>query len=763
MPLLWLSVAFIAGILAGKYLPPLRDAFPFLAAGSIAWYVLGLLKHHAWWRKFAPLPPALVLAFLALGGARFAFAQPVFDENTLAWYNDTGSYTLTAWVSEPPDVRESGVYLRMTFLEAETSPEDNLSLFDRRIRGDGLVRFAAGSNFALGDVLRFTAKPLTPSSRADFSYRDYLSRQGIYSVLYNPQSVQRVGTHAVNPMRIWLEDLRQHARSTIFRLFPQPESSLLSGILLGLDNDLPASLAQMYRDTGTAHIIAISGFNMAVIAAMLLLLCSKAFDRYSAYFFTVLGLAFYSMMVGASPSVIRAAVMAVVAMGGHLIGRKSSGPTALGFTAAVMCAFNPMLLWDASFQLSFSATFGLVLFGSPLQAWAERTLGRFVPEEHVQRYAAPLTDYFLLTLAAQIATLPVIAIQFGRLSLSSLLANPLILPVQPAVMALGGIAAIAGMLVKPLGQVVAFFAWPFLAYTNRMVEWISRVAPGAIPIDSRLAVGITVLCVTGFGLFAFRDALKRWLGRLSFAYISLALMAAVLSVWTCLLQQPDGKLHLDLIRAGGAIDLVVASPQGEILVVDPQGNMDELTSAISRALSPFQNTMDAVLLTDRSLADNVAVFGELIPVGQLLLTPSVTLPIENTSPVQVAPSLPQANLETGDSLALGRSVRMDVLASNPQATALLLEYQGCRILIPGGIDPAQLLVLDPRFTSGLTAILLTPADLALVPPSWWSRLDAALLIWKDNSVPPDLSWVNLNGLQSLELISDGLGYSLSVN
>ncbi len=761
MLLIAVSIAFIAGILFGRYLPQIGLIFPFLASVSIAWLTFDLFKHRLWWKRFTSVPPALVLAFLALGGLRFTLNRPVIDTTTLAGYNDLGTFTLTGWITEPPDVRESGVYLRVNFLEAAVTLPVEEKPFDRLIDGEALVKLPPASSFGMGDILRFEAAPRTPSSNLDFSYRDYLSHKGIYSVIYFPGSVQRIGSHPVSPIHLWLENLRQCARSRIFQLFPQPESGLLAGILLGLDNDLPEPLAQAYRDTGTAHIIAISGFNMAVIAAIFMALSSRAVNPYLASVFTGVGLILYSIMVGGSPSVVRAAVMAVFAMGGRLIGRPNQGIGALCFSALLMCAFDPQLIWDTSFQLSFAATAGLVMFGTPLQNWAEGWVGRFVPEEHVERFTAPLTDYFLLTLAAQVATLPIIAIQFGRISLSSLFANPLVLPVQPAVLVLGGAAALGGMLFQPLGNALAFFAWPLLAYTNRMVEWISRIAPGAVSIDPRLGLGIGVLCATGFVLFAVRDRLKTIISRISFAYLCIGLLAAILTIWTGVLQRPDGKLHVDLIRAGTAVDLMITSPEGRKVAIDPQGSIDELTYAISRSMSPLDHRLDAILLTEREAAKNVAVFNEQLPVGQVMLAQSVLIPLENTSPVTLDASISQAELQTGDVIMFGGKTALRVLAANPSGAALLLDYQKCRILVPGGIDPAVLRQVDPRFTSGLTAILLTPADLTLVPPAWWNRWQAGLIFWQDNSLPPDLSWTSLPGKTVLSLVSDGQAYKLS--
>ncbi len=679
-------------------------------------------------------------------------------ENTLAWYNDQGTLKLTGWVNEPPDVRESGVYLRMTMTELETLNAQDGNAKDVRITGDALVMLPTWAFYKLGDQLQFMADPRTPSSGVDFSYRDYLSRQGIYSVIYYPQSVRLVGSHPVNPIRLWLENQRQIARSTIFELFPQPESGLLAGILLGLDNDLPESLAQAYRDTGTAHIIAISGFNMAILAGLLMALCSKAFNRYGAFVLTAIGLSLYTVLVGGSPSVVRAAVMAVVAMGGHLIGRRSTGTNALCFTAALMCVFNPHLLWDTSFQLSFAATFGLVLFGSPLQTWAEERIGRHVPEEQVQRYAGPLSEYFLFTMAAQIATLPVIALQFKRLSVSSLLTNPLVLPVQPAVLVAGGLTTLAGMIAAPLGKLCAVVAWPLLAYTNRIVAWIARVAPGSVSINSRLALGIAVLIIAGFLLFLFRTHLKKWLGKLSFAWISLGLLALILSVWTAFLQRPDGNLHLDCIRAGDAVNLVVTSPAGHKLAINPQGSIDELTSTISQSLSLWQHSMDGVLITDRNAVKSPGNFNESLPIKAVILAPSLTHQLTDEAPIRFEESLPTLEVETAEIVSAG-TLGIEILAADQTSSALMLEARSVKVLIPDGIDPALIRNLNPQRLNGLTAIVLAPDDIVRVPPGWWEQFAPQFILWQDLSIPPATGWVSLQGKPSLELVSDGESYS----
>ncbi len=380
MPLLWLSTAFLAGILlSGAFALP---AFPWVLVAAAG--VLFLLAEH-FLLKSNPIlnkaraalhfPVGLLLVLLALGGLRYLAGVPSVSPDSLAFYNDRGTYTITARVSAPPDRREDAVYLELTAIEIEDPLAVDPLQAVKRIEGKARARFVAGTDWRMGDVLRFNADPRTPADEANFSYKEYLERQHIATVIYYPRQVKLAGVDRGAWFGRALDSLRERARGALFAQYPQPESGLLAGILLGLDEDLPDSLERAYQDTGTAHIIAISGFNMAVLAFLFMWFFNRVFNRYWAAVLSALAIILYAVFVGSTPSVVRAAVMAVSAFGGHLIGRRQSGLNALALTAALMCLANPYLPWDVSFQLSFAATLGLVLFAEPLQRWAQRAAG----------------------------------------------------------------------------------------------------------------------------------------------------------------------------------------------------------------------------------------------------------------------------------------------------------------------------------------------------------------------------------------------------
>jgi len=247
---------------------------------------------------------------------------PRVDATRLAWYNDRGEYTLVGTISAPPDVRTDYVRYEITISELTDPLALDLAAATRPIIGKALVTMPRWNQWQYGDQLLFIGSPLTPAIFPDFSYKEYLARQGVQSVIYYPLNVQKVGVKEGVGFRRWLINFREHARRMIFSLMPQPESALLSGILLGMDNDIPASLKSAYRDTGTSHIIAISGFNMTLIATLLILMFSRLFRRYWGVLAAIIIIAVYTLLVDGSSAVTRAAIMASTAAVAHLIGRR---------------------------------------------------------------------------------------------------------------------------------------------------------------------------------------------------------------------------------------------------------------------------------------------------------------------------------------------------------------------------------------------------------------------------------------------------------
>lgn len=298
--------------------------------------------------------------------------------------------------------------------------------------------------------------------------------------------------------------------------YPAREASLLSGILLGLDAGIPKEMEEDFRDSGLSHIIAISGFNISLLAGVLSATFRRLLGHWQALLATLTGLAFYTVLAGAEPSVVRAAIMGSIAVFGAAIGRQQSGLTSLTFTAAVLALFQPLILLDVGFQLSFAATLGLVLFAGPWQQALEAKLLQFWPAQRSRTAAAWIGEYLLVTLAAQLLTLPIVAYQFHRVSIISLIANPLALPVQPLLMIMGGLSALAGMVLTWAGQALAWLTLPLAAYTIKIASFFGSFGVASIdvkpfpPAYLLLYYAVVALIVSNWSkISSWRQYLKR--------------------------------------------------------------------------------------------------------------------------------------------------------------------------------------------------------------------------------------------------------------
>jgi len=768
LPLLWLSTAFLAGILLGYWQPLTWQTWGGLAAAA---FLVGLFERrlsgritvYKNWHKVCPVPFGILLAALLAGALRYTLTLPSNSPGDLAYYNDQGEVQVTGLVIDSPDVKATGTTLRLQVKDLAPVATAGGTVQHLPVHGLLLAKMLPGVDWQYGDLIKLQGKLATPANDVEFSYQDYLARQGIYSQMGYPKaSLLQHG--AGNPIIGALYGLRMQAYQVINQILPQPEAALLNGILLGLDNDLPVSLTKAYQRTGTAHIIAISGFNIAIVAGLFSVFFGKLARRGWAVLLTILAVVLYTLLVGASPSVVRAAIMGSLSLLGQLIGRRQTGLNTLAFVAALMCLGTPTLLWDISFLLTFAATMGLVLFASRFQGGFENLVQRRFSSETSGKLASLVGEYCLFTLAAQLTSLPVTLFNFERLSYTTLLANPLVLPPQPAVMILGGIALLGGLIYLPLGHLLGYLAWPLLAYTNRTVEFFAALPTGGAAMGriSLWAVVIYYAILLGLAFWRPRQPAHRglkWLAPLSL--LGAGLLSAV--TWQALVTLPDGRLHLIVIAADDTPVVLVESPDGNRMLINGQRDSRALSSALGRRIPLFAHRLDGLLLTGGSpgaLEGLPAVLVRFPAQNAYWNTNMATsTPLDNLQVSLTAQAAPINLLATGQSLDLGGGARLVVLTASTEGMALLVEYGRLSVLLPGGITPEVLGGLDIQPPP---QVLLLGASDAALPTTQelvdWSQFQPELVVWQGNPQRNEAgspAWLNLAEHGWADLTSDG--------
>ncbi len=347
----------------------------------------------------------------------------------------------------------------------------------RAVHGIVLVRAPRVPLYRYGDRVRVVGRLSLPPTFEDFDYRRYLAREGIHAVMKAHEIVPLDAGHG-SPFWRALYTLRERASTVIDATLPEPYAALANGILLGIESTIPRALYDDFNATGTSHIIVISGFNIAIVTGLFMALFAPWLGQKRASGVAVVGIGLYVLLVGADAAVVRAGIMGGIWALSHIFGRRTQALNSLFASAFLMLALNPLTLWDVGFQLSFLATLGLIVIVPLLESPFREGLARLIP----LAWRGPAYDLFheavVVTLAAQITTTPLIVTTFGRVSLISLLANALILSVQPLIMLGAGVSTLIGMVWLPLGKVLALIPLLPLMWTVKVVQVMARW-PGA--------------------------------------------------------------------------------------------------------------------------------------------------------------------------------------------------------------------------------------------------------------------------------------------
>ena len=466
---------------------------------------------------------------------------------------------LVGVVQGMPDMRDSYINLRVKTERLRYESE----ITHTEVAGLLLARVPTTSDLAYGDRVVLSGLLQAPPDGEEFSYADYLAGQGVYSYIpYAQVAVMERGQG--NVFLDWVYMVKANALGRIYRYLPDPEASLMAGILLGIESGIPAPVEKAFQDTGTSHIIAISGFNITIVVGLFMALFGRLLGRRWGTLAAAIGIVLYTLLVGADAAVVRAAIMGGLALGARQLGRRQHGLNSLALAAAAMALFNPHILWDVGFQLSFAATLGLVWYADPLQCRTIVALSRLLPENVVKRITAPLADYLLFTIAAQITTLPLIVYHFHQIPLMTLPANLAILPAQPPIMVVGGLSLLLGKLADPLGQITAYLVYPFVAYTIRVVGWFALI-PGTVWLTGQLSLGILLVYYVLLVWLTLRwDAVKGKLPAMKPAFAIAVLGFSAVFVWQAALHRPDGRLHVMVMDVGMGEGVLLQSPTGRL-------------------------------------------------------------------------------------------------------------------------------------------------------------------------------------------------------
>lgn len=434
-----------------------------------------------WWSMLAVALAALLVVALgrerrtpglwavALAGALLGAGRSELAPNGSAAVLDHPDLTRATIVSVPV----TGVKSQQFIVESRTQGTDGEAAPVRTCVVSG-----PAPKLRIGDVVRIAAE-VEPARDSSARERAYLERRGCLGVAF-ARSV-RIEQHAA-----WtdhpLAAARERLGDVLQSLAPGDEGVLLTGLVTGDDAALSAARKAAFKATGTTHLTAVSGSNLALAAGMLTTVGVAAFGRHRVIWqaVAIAGIWAYALVSGAQSPAVRAAIVATAAICAFRFGRKPDYPTLILLAAGGMVLVDPAQLHAIGFQLSVVSSLALafVLPGMAGAGWRRAVAGALSA-----------------TAAAQIATLPLLLAAFGTISLASLPANLLVAPLAAIVMPLAAAAALAGAIWLPVGEAIGiasvFGSRSMLAVVDRLGGGAASAAVGSPPIPAAIVIGLT--------------------------------------------------------------------------------------------------------------------------------------------------------------------------------------------------------------------------------------------------------------------------------
>ncbi len=626
-PVIPLLIALMAGIVCAGLV-----AIPVLPVQlCLVLALLLILRELRKEKRERALAWRVLAAFFFLGLLEMTlYLHPRLDDNHISGFSRAGKIAVEGMIVDDPRVSPD-----RTELLVQTS---RVLVGGRYhpVWGRVLLHIREPYPFSYGDYIRFQSRIRMPRNFGNpggFDYERYLRQRGILARAFVSDATGFVviRKETGDRLRTGLERFRNLIRERIRETAPGTEGAIIQAMILGDQKGIPRDVMENFNRTGTTHIIAISGFNIGIVAVFSLFVIRRLLNsseylllRYTVTRVATLGaivvVIFYAFIAGAGISVMRASLMVVLFMIAILINREYDLYNTLALAAFVILVASPYSLFDISFQLSFTAVVAL-LFLTP-------RLAALLPPLPPPRAATPTRKhrilswgrklvrggllFFFASLSATIGTLPLILLYFNRLSLIGLAANLIVVPILGVIaIPLCLFIVVAVPLSTVLTEVTIRIAEALVSVSLSLVTLLAAVLWSSVPVPTptlpEIGAFYLLLAAAGFWMDGRTRKAPHALPGHTVLFVKIVPVIAALfflldGAWFYLQSRQAGKLTVTAIDVGQGSAILVRFPGGKRFLIDGGGFFDDSFDVGRYVVAPFLwkeriTRIDTVVLT----------------------------------------------------------------------------------------------------------------------------------------------------------------------
>jgi len=667
-PALFVALALICGIVLGNHieLPStwLLFCLGVFSASALLFYFVRLKRI---------LSLVLILCFVTAGFFLHELRTKDFAPNHISHFLDLNRrVSLSGNICRDPDIRQN-----KTFLSLDVG---SILLDGKFIETSGkvLIKIKSSTNrFNYGDCVRvsgFLRAPESSRNPGAFDYRKYLAQAKIFGLmsLRSHHDVEILFREKENP---FLSNVVYPVKHFILRVFRSTlkgaHGALLSGFVLGERRDIPEETYRMFTDTGTLHLLAISGSNVGLVVLFFFgFLRLARVPRKLSILLTLPAIVIFSYVTNNQPSVVRASIMASVFLLAFFWEREKDLVNVLAFSALLILIFSPLSLFDVGFQLSFGVTLGLVLFVVHPHSILYKAAFKF---KGLLRNWVILP--ILVSLVAQISSYPILAYHFNQISLYAFLANLLVVPLVSLAVITGSMTVITALVSMKLAQILSAFNWVVLSLTLRVVEFFSQLPHATVDLPSP-----SLQCLVSYYLFfvLFLISWGRKVKRMGF--FTLVILGILIAGREALIKKD--ALEITFLDVGQGQSILIELPPERKILIDT-GPKYKSSDAGERVVVPHLikkniKEIDQLILTSKTDVFNgglEAVLGEIRVKEAIILDPSERL-TQLLADYTIPCLLPEGRFELDDQV----KIFAHLPDKKEEGCLFTLEYGGFRAL-----------------------------------------------------------------------------------
>lgn len=496
-----------------------------------------------------------ILLFYFAGAFEFMYVERL---NTGKFIGFSGQQVLVkGFICSEPDVREFKITYQVKVREIYSSEGQKSTggkILLTTLRTSGTSIYEYGSNIEVRGQLTIPKGQRAPGG---FDYRRFLAKSGISATLFaKTEDIVTGRDKGGNPLvKIGL-GLRSRIVDVIERSLPKEQAALLNGMLIGYTDGMSEDTTNAFSDAGLSHLTAVSGMNVAFIVFPVFFLLKRLKIGLRPANLIIIGvLLLFVFITGFSPSVVRAVIMAIILLLGQIIRRDADVITSISFAAILLILYNPYMLYDIGFQLSFAATLSLVLFYKNLKPLFNF---KFVPNL--------ISDVLAATLAAQIGTFLISAYNFNKISLISVVSNLLVVPLVEVVTIIGAVMAVLGQISIVLSQVLGFLNYTLLWFMLYITKLASSIPFAVIKVVTP-SVFIIILFYTAVLYFLWLKPLYKIKLKIRY-YTAVSGILLTLAVLTVIIPK---NLEVVFLDVGQGDSIFIRTGTGKTVLIDGGG------------------------------------------------------------------------------------------------------------------------------------------------------------------------------------------------